>query len=169
MYKKLLKLLLISFLVTSVIFFVSIFFNKANKDSVLVENVEEVIENKESIEKPYIKINDTAISVEIANTEATRRLGLSHRESLDYDSGMIFVLPGREIASFWMKDMKISLDMIWVDGNKIINISKNVPPAGSNPDITYSSEFPVDHVLEVNGGFCNKENIQVGDLLEFNL
>ncbi len=120
-------------------------------------------------DKLQVSINGISIPVEVANNENNRRLGLSYREALDKDSGMLFDMQSRRVFSFWMKDMNFPLDIIWIDGNKIVKISKNLPPAGSHPNITYSSEFPIDFVLEVNGGFCNEQGIAIGDTVIFDL
>ena len=120
---------------------------------------------------PYSKliIHDLEIPVEVADTAETRRMGLSYRESLDKDSGMLFDMKKRAESSFWMKDMNFALDIVWIDGEKIVNISKNLPPEGNQPDMHYSSEFPIDYVLEVNDGFCEKNNINIGDNIIFHI
>jgi len=112
-----------------------------------------------------LSINNIEIPVEMVDTAESRRLGLSYRESLDEGSGMLFDMKASAITSFWMKDMNFPLDIIWIDGDKIVNISKNLPSAGTHPSISYSSELPVDFVLEVNGGFCDKEGIETGDII----
>ena len=68
-----------------------------------------------------------------------------------------------------MPDMNFALDMIWISGNRIVNITKNAPPGGENPSERFSSELPVNYVLEVNAGFAEKHNIQPGDKILFNL
>lgn len=118
---------------------------------------------------PIVSINNIDIPVEVVDTVKTRRLGLSYREELAKNSGMLFDMKNRRTVSFWMKDMNFPLDIIWIDGDKIVNISQDLPPAGSHPDITYSSEFPVDYVLEVNGGFCEKNNINIEDKVVFDI
>ncbi len=127
-----------------------------------------VIYNKNKSSKQVI-INNIKILVEIADTAKSRQLGLSYRKSLNKNSGMLFVMDKKALTGFWMKDMQFSLDMIWIDGDKIVKISKNLLPAGSHPDISYNSGEPIDYVLEVNGGFCDKKGIKVGDKIIFDL
>jgi len=119
--------------------------------------------------KPYLKINKTSIDLEIADTSERQVTGLSYRESLEKNSGMLFAFESRELKVFWMKDMKFPLDIIWIDGDKIIKIDKNAPVAGSNPEKRYYSGEPVDYVLEVNGGFVDLHNIKVGDRVTYSL
>ena len=116
---------------------------------------------------PYVKIGKNKIDVEIVDTEEARGQGLSGRESLGENDGMLFIFDDQNIAKFWMKDMNFPLDMIWINGNKIVNITKNVPPEGAEPDNIYSSDYPIDVVLEVNGGYCDKHNIQEGDYITY--
>ena len=118
---------------------------------------------------PKVSINNIDIPGEIVDTAETRRLGLSYREILEKDTGMLFDMQARAVTSFWMKEMNFPLDIIWIDGNEIMHISENLPPAGSRPDTSYSSEFSIDYVLEVNGEFCEKNGIKVGDEVIFKL
>ncbi len=115
-----------------------------------------------SLEKPYVKIKNNIIKVEIADDFEEQIKGLSNRDNLDDDSGMLFVFQDKQIRRFWMKNMYFPLDIIWIDDNKIVKIDKNLPPEGENPQNIYSSEIPVNYVLEVNGGYCDKHNIKVG-------
>ncbi len=130
---------------------------------------EKIIKDSKSIEKSYIEINKIKIPIEIVDNVESRRLGLSYREVLDKNSGMLFDMENKGVVSFWMKDMNFPLDIIWIDGDKIVNISKNLPPAGSQPDLSYSSDLPIDFALEVNGGFCEENNIDIGDEIVFKL
>jgi len=113
-----------------------------------------------------VKISGSEINVEIAKTKEERSIGLSKRESLDQNSGMLFVFDGKSSPSFWMKDTKISLDIIWIKDGKITKIEKNVKPEiGKNDsELTiYPAPGNTDYVLEVNAGYCLKNNIKIGD------
>ena len=118
-----------------------------------------------------IKVGNNTLNIEIADTQASRLQGLSDREKLDQNSGMLFVFDKTdEIRGFWMKDMNFPLDFIWINDDKIIQIDKNVPaPAPDTPDsqlTIYQSHLPVDYVLEVNAGFADQNNLKVGDSVE---
>lgn len=115
-----------------------------------------------------MSISDKTLQIEIANTDASRELGLGGRSSLDQNSGILFVFDSKPImVSFWMKGMLIPLDMIWITNGKIVQINKNIPvPGPGTPDAslkTFSPQMPVDYVLEVNGGFSDQNNIKVGN------
>lgn len=125
------------------------------------------IDPAKTMSGPYIKINNTVISVEIADEAEERWQGLSGRKSIDKDSGMLFIFPQKQVQNFWMKDMNFPLDIIWIADNKVVKIDENLPPAGPEPDITYSSVHPVNYVLEVNAGFAAERGIRVGDEAEY--
>ena len=125
---------------------------------------------KLSIQTPLknIKIAEINIPVEIADTDEKRTKGLSGKSSLDEKSGMLFVFEKKGIIPiFWMKDMLIPIDMIWIREGKVVKIDKNVPaPVAGTPDsklVNYSPGTPIDYVLEVKGGFWDKFKIKTGD------
>lgn len=117
---------------------------------------------------PSVTIDNVKTEIEVAKTETEREKGLSGRQSLDSGKGMLFVF-GEDSAApkFWMKDMLIPIDIIWIKDGKIIRIDKNVPiPAKNTPDSklkTYSAGSFVNYVLEVNAGFSDTNSIKVGD------
>lgn len=111
------------------------------------------------------------IKIEVAKNNDEKAKGLGGRESLDQESGMLFVYDVKLKPRFWMKGMKIPLDFIWIDGDKVADLLENVPPPQEGqPDATlqlYSSTVDVDKVLEVNAGFISRNNIIVGDKIDF--
>ncbi len=121
-------------------------------------------------ETKTVKIGDISIKVDVADTDAERQKGLSDRSGLEKDSGMLFVINNNKVTpTFWMKDMRIAIDIIWIKNSKIIQIDKNVdPPAPNTPDNKlklYSPKSAVDYVLEVNSGYSDLHNIKVGDAI----
>ncbi|MCX6745280.1 MAG: DUF192 domain-containing protein [Candidatus Parcubacteria bacterium] len=120
------------------------------------------------LSKGKLIINGKTISIELAKTPEQIINGLSNRSNLKDNQGMLFIFSDKRYRSFWMKDMKFPLDMIWIDDNKIIGIAANVPvPAqgDSNPPV-YRSDSEVNYVLEINGGAAEKNNFKVGDEIE---
>lgn len=119
-------------------------------------------------ELKIVKINNIEVGVEVAKTAEERSKGLSNREKLAENNGMVFVFTKDSKPIFWMKDTKIALDIIWINDNKIIGIDKNVQPELEKSDSElkkYSPPVTIDHVLEVNGGFSDKNNIKVGQMI----
>lgn len=91
--------------------------------------------------------------------------GLSERESLDKNMGMIFVFDKPDYYFFGMKNMKFPVDIIYINNNKIVSLFRNVRPPATpeeNPAVV-KPEQPANKVLEINGGLSDTYNIQVGD------
>lgn len=114
---------------------------------------------------PHVKINSNVIVVDVAQTQDEKSLGLMFRDHLDEDKGMIFLFDKDQELSFWMKNTLIPLDMIFINNNyEIVDIQTAIP-CERNPCEHYDSF--AQYVLEVNAGYSEKHNIQVGDKVEF--
>ncbi len=114
-----------------------------------------------------VVIGGQSIIVEVARDEETRRRGLSGRMTLAQDHGMFFIFPEKSAERFWMKDMFIPLDMIWIDDGKIVDILPRVPaPAFGALDSAlpfYAPKMPATRVLEVNAGTAERLGWKIGD------
>jgi len=101
--------------------------------------------------------------VEIADTPKEQARGLMYRKELAPNSGMLFEFPEDRIASFWMKDTAIPLDLIFVrkDG-RILKIIHSAKPYSLQ---SLSSEAPVRAVLEIAGGMAEELEISPGDMV----
>ncbi|HLD61708.1 MAG TPA: DUF192 domain-containing protein [Patescibacteria group bacterium] len=119
-----------------------------------------------SLKKSKITIGGVSWEAEKAQTLIEKARGLSYRESLDKDKGMIFFFDPPSKESFWMKGMNFSLDMIWIRDNAVIDITKNAPPLkDSLRPLYYSPKEPADMVLEINAGQADEYGIQIGDVV----
>lgn len=137
------------------IVFVGFLFNKDNTAE----------ESKNTVD---IKIADINIKAALADNEESRKKGLGGINKLEENEGMLFVFEERDtIPVFWMEDMQIAIDILWINDGKIIQIDKNLePPGEETPDkdlVKYTPKAAVDYVLEVNAGFSDKNSIKVGD------
>lgn len=117
-----------------------------------------------------LKIKDLTIKVEIADSDSERQRGLSGRQALATDSGMLFIFPERKKYVFWMKGMSFPLDFVWIKDAKVADIIKNIPnPSQGQSDgelLRYAPNTEIDMLLEVNAGFVDKTGIKVGDPIE---
>ena len=95
-----------------------------------------------------------AFNVEVARSDAEQEQGLMFRTSLPEKGGMLFPFAKPKLASFWMKNTLIPLDMIFVraDGS-IDRIAENVIPESLEPVV---SGGEVAAVLELAGGTAAK-------------
>ncbi len=107
------------------------------------------------------------VSVEIADSIDEQAIGLMYRTELAADSVMLFVFSEEKQRVFWMKNTKIPLDIIFVDGSgTIVDIKENFEPCVVSDCEKYYSE-PALYALEVNAGFVAEKEIVVGDSLVF--
>ncbi len=106
-----------------------------------------------------------ALSVEIADDDTKREVGLMYRKHLDEYAGMIFVFPQPAPLKFWMKNTVIPLDMIFADQTgRVTGVVANAVPFSETPlGVPGLSQY----VLEVNGGFAARHSVAAGDRLEF--
>lgn len=117
---------------------------------------------------PTVCLRGRCLKVELATTEKQRSRGLMHRTFLPETRGMLFVFPGDDFWSFWMKNTLIPLDIIWMDrDHKIIDIVHNAQPARSENPVSFAPLFRARYVLEVQGGFVEKNRIKTGDQAQF--
>ena len=121
---------------------------------------------------PMVRVEDLEFSVEVAANAEQRIRGLSGRASLDPGTGMLFIFEKPERFRFWMKQMEISLDIVWIGSNcEVVDVSENVPfPDKETPleDLPrYSPESRAKFVLEINGGEAADLGLGIGDKVEF--
>ena len=124
----------------------------------------------------YVKIAGQSVKVDLALTPLEQEQGLSGRTELGPNEGMLFVFDTPGKYSFWMKDMKFAIDIIWFtpsEGNeaglaedlRVVSIKKDARPE-SYPE-SFTPDEEAKYVLEVESGFADKYNLQVGDRVEF--
>lgn len=98
-----------------------------------------------------VRIENTDIPVRIVETEKERTQGLSGTASLPEGKGMLFIFDSPASYGFWMKDMRYSIDIIWIDeSRRVVGIAESVSQF-SYPE-TFFPPVPVQYVLEMNSG-----------------
>jgi uncharacterized membrane protein (UPF0127 family) len=104
------------------------------------------------------------IFLEVATTPQQQSLGLMYRDALPDDRGMLFLLEWPRPVSFWMKNVPVSLDMVFVYGGTIQAIAADVPPCAAEPCPTYGpGKQPIDQVIELRAGRAAELGLAVGD------
>ena len=102
---------------------------------------------------------------EVAADEASRARGYGGREKVGPREGMIFIFDRDDRHSFWMKDCKVALDLIWLDANgRVVWVAAAQPPcpqSGECPSIVPAS--PARYVLEFAAGTAAAESLRRGD------
>ena len=114
-----------------------------------------------------VTIGGQKINLEIVTTTQDMARGLSNRDSLPADSGMLFVYSNYVSPGFWMKDMRFPIDIIWIRDAVIIGAQENAPVIATGTLPLYYPSQLVNDVLEVNAGFVKANNIKAGDRVEF--
>lgn len=116
-----------------------------------------------------IVIRGNKIQLEIADTTEEQKKGLSGRENLAENRGMLFVFAKPDNHSFWMKDVRFPIDIIFLNGEKVVTIHENAKPMTDNNSasvVIYTPKTPSNRVLELNAGSVKKLGIKEGDTID---
>ncbi len=121
----------------------------------------------EGYSKAKVTVGNAVVDAYVARTPAQMRQGLSGVSFLPENEGMLFVFPVTTQTAFWMKDMLIPLDFIWITDETVVSLNTYVAtPEPATADSALKLIAPtraVNYVLEVNAGFVNRYGIRVGN------
>lgn len=127
-----------------------------------------------SVEGEY----DDRVELEVARTPREHALGVSEWEEMYHVSdspdkaqerGMLFEFEGLTVPSFWMKGVDFPLDIIWLKGNTIVDITERAQPQPGIPEEELELYLPateVNRVIEVRGGFADAYGIEIGQTVD---
>lgn len=105
------------------------------------------------------------IDIEIADNEFETQTGLMYRDSMKENHGMLFVFPDSKPRSFYMKNTRFPLDIIYLDEKEtIVSFQENAQPLNEN---SLPSNASAKYVLEVNAGLVKKWELVVGDKITY--
>ena len=113
-----------------------------------------------------VMINDQTIQVELATTPRTQAYGLMNRLILPENQGMLFVFPKTQPLSFWMKNTKIPLDILYFNAEGTLVDFAEAVPCLADPCPSYPSKAPGKYVLEIGKGERKRLGIEIGDQLK---
>ena len=116
------------------------------------------------LKQPAVQVGEVKIPVELATTSAAIKKGLSGRQSLGEEQGLLFIFDRPAIYQFWMPDMHFPIDIIWIANDEVVDVDEDVSPKfdPAHP-IFYRPSKPADIVLEVNAGWFSRHGLRVGD------
>ncbi len=121
--------------------------------------------------KVNITVNNFNLTAEIAVAPEEQSKGLSIKEDLQENEGMIFPYKEPKVLAFWMKDMKFPIDILWLDSDKrVVHIEKNLQPC--NPFLpcpSFSPDTKAQYVLETVAGLSDRKGIKIGTQVDFQL
>jgi uncharacterized membrane protein (UPF0127 family) len=121
-----------------------------------------------------VQIGAERFVLEIAANQRTRSTGLSGRESIDRNGGMIFVFPLEKMQSFYMRDCIIPIDVAFLDSSGVVTATYTMQPealrkAGESKTAyerrlaRYSSLSPAQYAIELRAGTLDRLGIEKGD------
>jgi len=114
--------------------------------------------------------NGTRIEAEVKIKPADMQQGMMFRESLPPGQGMLFIHNQAGPYTYWMYNVRIPLDIIWMDANRrIVEISANTPPCKTKASEcpSYGGHYRSLYVLELGGGEAARYGLKPGDTLTF--
>jgi len=116
-----------------------------------------------------VRIASGVFQVKLANTEPARLQGLSGVDKMSANDGLLMVYDTDAQHGIWMKDMKIPIDIIWLDKDKkvIFIVTDAAPELGETK--TYKPRSAARFVLEIPAGMVKKSAIKIGDVATFEL
>ncbi len=144
--------------------------NRSNPDTTIPPRYaiqKEPVFNKQGVIHFIRNQTDTlaTMNIEFADTPQKREKGLMHRRSMEDNQSMLFIFDKEERQSFWMKDTHIALDILFINEAKtIVHMAENCQPYSlkSIPSFEYAL-----YVFEANAGFAEKNDVKVGDKINF--
>jgi uncharacterized membrane protein (UPF0127 family) len=115
-----------------------------------------------------IEFAGVTLTVELATTPAAQQQGLSDRDSMAADHGMLFIFNQEAQWSFWMHEMRFPLDVIWFNASRAaVFIEQDLPPCIPAACPIYTPTSNAMYVLEVNAGFVRAHGVVLGDSFVF--
>ena len=117
----------------------------------------------------WVELAGHRYGVEVADDETERERGLMFRDELAADRGMLFIHDRQEPQSYWMKNTRIPLDILYFDNaRKLVSQQRDVPPCTLGDACPpYPSNAPARYVLELNAGEAARLSLRDGVELRF--
>ena len=117
--------------------------------------------------KAEVTIGAQTYKLTVADTDQARVEGLSGVEELRKNEGLLMIFDVDGLYEIWMKDMKIPIDIIWLDASKqVIYIVHNASPSLGTSKI-FTPKRPARYIIEVNAGAAKQQGLRIGSQIEF--
>jgi uncharacterized membrane protein (UPF0127 family) len=121
--------------------------------------------------KARIVVNGFVILADVAITDEDQIKGLSIRDQMNENEGMLFVYGEPSRQSFWMKDMKFPIDIIWLnETGSVVHVEENLRPCVPSLECpSFSPNENAQYVLETIAGFAQKHHLKIGTDIDFSV
>lgn len=115
-----------------------------------------------------IQVGDEQVDVLVAKTPWHWQKGLGDRETIAPYDGMLFVFPIERRHVFVMRDTLFSIDIVWFNNGKVVDIAPNVPTEIGVPEeelVKYIPRDVANAVVEFPAGWAFEHGLEIGDSL----
>jgi len=119
------------------------------------------VRNLQTTKWVNVRIGKAVVRAEVADNVAKQIKGLMFRKGLEENEGMLFEFGKEGYHNIWMINMSFSIDIIWINDGKVVDIKKDAQPCRIVCP-SYSPKSPAKYVLEVNANFTEKNSIKIG-------
>ncbi|MTJ49611.1 DUF192 domain-containing protein [Dolichospermum sp. UHCC 0259] len=106
------------------------------------------------------------IQLEVARTQEQQQMGLMYRKALPDNQGMLFLFPIAQPVQFWMKNVPVALDMVFLRKGVVQYIQASAPPCDIEPCPTYGPNVLIDQVIELRSGRAKELGLKKGDQIK---
>jgi len=113
-----------------------------------------------------LDLNGTSFKIEIARTTQERAKGLMNRDKLEWNEGMLFIFDVEQELSFWMKNTRIPLSIIYIDRNGVITDKYDMKPFSLS---SVRSTRKCLYAIEANQGFFKQAGLSVGSKINLGI
>lgn len=152
--RKLIMLLLVVVASAGLLFIATSFYQSQTSEKTTSQNLPE----------KTVILRGQTIYISVVDTPEAREVGLGGRTGLAPNEGMLFAFPHEDIYGFWMKNMRFSIDILWLGRNgEIVYMAENVAP--ETYPTTFTPSAPALYVLELPAGFVNEHEVVLGDIV----
>ncbi|HKI09256.1 MAG TPA: DUF192 domain-containing protein [Nitrososphaeraceae archaeon] len=145
--------------------------NNNNNTNPVLKAIQEAFLTDSRYLKAKVTVKDFELNADVPITSELMSKGLAVKNQLKENEAMLFIFEESAKHSFWMKDMKFPIDIIWLDSaSKIVHIERNLQPCASVFICTsYSPSVDSQYVLETVAGFAQRHNVNMGSDIDFEL
>lgn len=113
-----------------------------------------------------VMLGEEMIDLEVATTAREQAIGLMFRPEIPDNRGMLFPFEPPRPVNFWMRNVQVPLDMVFLRQGEIVAIAHSVPPCTTTNCPTYGPDTPVDSVMELRGGRADELSLAEGDTID---